>query len=96
MKCIGGTKVAPRPRSSQQVMMDSPKPFDAAAEDWLWSLPWVPEPKYGWSFVIECLRNAARAEQEHDCAEWADLIEALTTTACQPSDASSAMEVEFY
>jgi hypothetical protein len=59
--------------------MDRPKPLNALAEDWLWSLPWEVGPECGWSAVIGCLRRAARVEAEHDCAEWADLIEALTS-----------------
>jgi hypothetical protein len=64
--------------------MDGPKPLDASAEDWLWSIPWATVPECDWSAVILCLRGAARAEfgefwQRHDIAEWADLIEGLTS-----------------
>ena len=69
--------------------------MDAAAEDWLWSLPWAPalEPESDWSAVIQCLRK-------HDCADWADLIEALTqrrpsvALANQPDKINSAMNAE--
>lgn len=59
--------------------MNRPKPLDAAAEDWLWSLTWMTVPEFDWSAVIRCLREAARVEHQQDCAEWADLIETLTS-----------------
>ena len=64
--------------------MNRPKPLDDSAEDWLWSLKWMTVPEFEWSAVTGCLRGAARAElgerwRQHDCAEWADLIEALTS-----------------
>jgi hypothetical protein len=58
--------------------MDCPRSFDVSAEDWLWSQPWATAAQVDWSFVIDCLREAARVGQDHDCAEWAHLIEALT------------------
>jgi len=66
--------------------MDSPKPMETAAEEWLWSLEWAKAGRPGqdsdWTGIIKCLRDVAEAEPDeswnkHDCAAWADLIEAL-------------------
>jgi len=66
--------------------MDSPKPMETAAEEWLWSLEWAKAGRPGqdsdWTGIIKCLRDVAEAEpgeswNKHDCAAWADLIEAL-------------------
>jgi hypothetical protein len=69
---------------------------DAEAEEWLWLLSPAEASEAGtdWSAVIRCLRDCASEElgerwQEHDCAQWADLIEALTTAA-PPEDAGVA------
>jgi hypothetical protein len=82
--------------------MDTAGSFDAAAEEWLWSLEWLKagEPGQDWAGVIKCLRDSAELGgrwKDDDCAAWADLIEALVGDCRaepgidRPANARSAM-----
>lgn len=77
--------------------MDRLGSSDAEAEEWLWLLSRAEASEAGtdWSAVIHCLRNCARNElgerwHEHDCALWADLIEALA--AAEPLESAGDAE----